>query len=170
MFRPRLTVAGITVDMRAKNEVAIACMPSEAQQIFANLIANSIEAMPEGGKMWIRLHPSRNWREPAVDGMRVTLSDSGVGMDRATMRRIFEPFFTTKPETGTGLGMWVVAQLVERHGGNVRVRSAQRYGASGTAFSIFLPTAQPSTMPGVEVEPAAVQVVPIEAPAENSIA
>jgi two-component system CheB/CheR fusion protein len=170
MFRPRLTVAGITVDMSAKNEVAIACMPSEAQQIFANLIANSIEAMPEGGKMWIRLHPSRSWRDPAVDGMRVTLSDTGVGMDRATMRRIFEPFFTTKPETGTGLGMWVVAQLVERHGGTVRVRSAQRYGASGTAFSIFLPTVQPSVAPGVEVEPAAVQVVPVEAPTENSMA
>jgi two-component system CheB/CheR fusion protein len=55
------------------------------------------------------------------------------------MRRIFEPFFTTKLETGTGLGMWVVAQLVERRQGHVRVWSAQRAGASGTAFSIFLP-------------------------------
>ena len=55
------------------------------------------------------------------------------------MRRIFEPFFTTKPETGTGLGLWVVAQLVERHNGRVRVWSSQRAGASGTAFSVFLP-------------------------------
>jgi signal transduction histidine kinase len=47
-------------------------------------------------------------------------------MDRATMRRIFEPFFTTKTETGTGLGMWVVAQLVERHHGHMRVWSTQR--------------------------------------------
>lgn len=169
MFRPRLTVSGITVDVLATNEIAIACMPSEAQQIFANLIANSIEAMPQGGKMVIRLRPSRNWREWSVEGIRVTLCDSGVGMDRATMRRIFEPFFTTKAETGTGLGMWVVAQLVERHGGNVRVWSRQRYGASGTVFSIFLPTALVSAMEGVEVEPAAVQAVPVEAPAVNSI-
>ncbi len=87
------------------------------------------------------------------------------------MRRIFEPFFTTKPETGTGLGMWVVAQLVERHGGNVRVWSRQRYGASGTVFSIFLPMAHPSSAAsGVEVEPASVQAVPVEAPEANSIA
>ena len=55
------------------------------------------------------------------------------------MRRMFEPFFTTKMETGTGLGMWVVAQLVERHYGDVRVRTTQREGRSGTAFSVFLP-------------------------------
>jgi PAS domain S-box-containing protein len=170
MFRPRLIVAGITVDVRAKDEVAIACMPSEAQQIFANLIANSIEAMAQSGEMVIRLRPSRNWRDRSVDGMRVTFCDSGVGMDRTTLRRIFEPFFTTKPETGTGLGMWVVAQLVERHGGNVRVRSTQRYGASGTVFSIFLPTAHPSSALGVEVEPADVHAVPVEASELNSIA
>ena len=171
MFRPRLVAGGITVEVRAANEVAIACMPSEAQQIFANLVANSIEAISQGGKMVIRLRPSNNWRDRAVDGMRVTFWDSGVGMDRATMRRIFEPFFTTKPETGTGLGMWVVAQLVERHGGNVRVWSRQRYGASGTVFSIFLPTAHPAAgAAGVDVESASVQVVPVEAPEANSIA
>jgi two-component system CheB/CheR fusion protein len=71
--------------------------------------------------------------------MRVTFCDSGVGMDRATMRRIFEPFFTTKTDTGTGLGMWVVGQLLERHHGQIRVWSWQRKGASGTAFSVFLP-------------------------------
>ena len=170
MFRPKLTVAGITVDVLATNEIAIACMPSEVQQIFANLIANSIEAMPQSGRMVIRLRPSHNWRDQSVEGMRVTLCDSGVGMDRATMRRIFEPFFTTKPETGTGLGMWVVAQLVERHGGNVRVWSRQRHGASGTVFSIFLPTVLRSAAEGVEIESSPAQAVPVEAPAENSIA
>jgi two-component system CheB/CheR fusion protein len=60
-------------------------------------------------------------------------------MSRDTLRRIFEPFFTTKLDIGTGLGMWVVAQLVERHRGHVRVWSTHRNGASGTAFSVFLP-------------------------------
>ena len=55
------------------------------------------------------------------------------------MRRIFEPFFTTKTETGTGLGMWVVAQLLERQHGHIRVWSTRRLGRNGTAFSIFLP-------------------------------
>ena len=60
-------------------------------------------------------------------------------MNRTTMSRIFEPFFTTKTETGTGLGMWVVAQLVERHNGHVRVWSTQRNRSCGTTFSVFLP-------------------------------
>ncbi|HEY6487903.1 MAG TPA: ATP-binding protein [Terracidiphilus sp.] len=162
LFRPRLNAAGIVVDVRASNEIAIACMPSEAQQIFANLIANAIEATTRSGKLVIWLHPSRNWRDRSQEGMRVTICDSGVGMDRTTLRHIFEPFFTTKPDTGTGLGMWVVAQLVERHGGNIRVWSRQRYGSSGTAFSIFLPCSPTLDFEGVEVESGVVPTVAVE--------
>jgi two-component system CheB/CheR fusion protein len=139
LFRGKLRSADIVVEVRREQEASVACMPSETQQIFANLMANAIDAMPRGGRLIIRLRPSRDWRDHTVAGMRVTFFDSGVGMDRATMRRIFEPFFTTKTETGTGLGMWVVAQLVERHHGEVRVWSTQRAQGSGTAFSVFLP-------------------------------
>ena len=145
MYRARLSSSEISVDVETANEVAIACMPTEAQQIFANLIANSIDATPQHGKLFIRLQPSHDWRDHTVEGMRVTFCDSGTGMNRVTMRRIFEPFFTTKPETGTGLGLWVVSQLVERHGGHVRVWSRQRNGKSGTVFSIFLPMGHPAT-------------------------
>jgi PAS domain S-box-containing protein len=163
LFRGRLIAAGSAFEIRSANEVAIACMPSEAQQIFANLVANAIDAMPRPGKIVVRLRPSRNWRDREVEGMRVTICDSGTGMDRATLRRVFEPFYTTKPETGTGLGLWVVVQLVERHGGTVNVWSRQRRGASGTAFSIFLPMA-PSEPQGVEVESNAMQAVSVETP------
>ena len=114
-------------------------MLSETQQIFANLIANAIEAMQYRGRLVMRIRPSRDWRDRASAGMRVTICDTGGGIDRATTGRIFEPFFTTKADTGTGLGLWVVAQLIERHQGTVRVWSSQRPGASGTAFSVFLP-------------------------------
>ena len=78
-------------------------------------------------------------------------------MDRATMQRMFEPFFTTKLDTGTGLGMWVVAQLVERHHGSVRVWSTRRADASATAISLFLPLgdAPASSLPGDRKQPAA---------------
>jgi two-component system, chemotaxis family, CheB/CheR fusion protein len=114
-------------------------MLSETQQIFANLIANSIEAMQRNGRLHIRVRPSTDWRDRTTPGMRVTIYDTGAGIDRATLSHIFEPFFTTKTETGTGLGLWVVAQLLERHKGDVRVWSSKRPGASGTAFSVFLP-------------------------------
>jgi PAS domain S-box-containing protein len=139
MFRGKLIAAGITVDMQAQQEAEVSCMPNEAQQIFANLISNSIDAMPKGGRLVIRLRPSRDWLDRKTEGMRVTFCDSGVGMSRATLHHVFEPFFTTKTDTGTGLGMWVVAQLVERHHGRVRAWSTQRPGHSGTAFSVFLP-------------------------------
>jgi PAS domain S-box-containing protein len=139
LFRSKLLAADIAVEVRAAREVSVDCMPSETQQIFANLVANAIDAMPQGGRLVIRLRPSRGWRDPKTAGMRITFVDSGVGMSRATMRRTFEPFFTTKTETGTGLGMWVVTQLVERHHGEVSVWSTQREGHSATAFSIFLP-------------------------------
>jgi len=60
-------------------------------------------------------------------------------VDRETIKRMFEPFFTTKAETGTGLGLWVVAQLIERHNGHICVYSRQRCGPSGTVFSVFIP-------------------------------
>ena len=142
MFRGRLQTTKIEVDIKAKQELPITCMLSETQQIFANLIANAIEAMPSGGRLIGRIQPSRDWRNRAIAGMRVTICDTGAGIDRGTESRIFEPFFTTKADTGTGLGLWVVAQLIERHDGAVRVWSSQRPGASGTAFSIFLPFGQ----------------------------
>jgi two-component system CheB/CheR fusion protein len=139
LFSHRLRSAGIATHVRAAREAEIECMPSEMHQVFTNLVSNAIDAMPQGGRLVVSLHSSRDWQDGQTRGMRVTFADTGMGMSRATMRRIFEPFFTTKLETGTGLGMWVVAQLVERRQGHVRVWSAQRAGASGTAFSIFLP-------------------------------
>jgi len=139
LFRAKLQAMQIDVKVQTEGEVAISCMPSEAQQIFANLVSNAVEALQPGGRLSIRIHPSRDWRTRKTEGMRVTVFDSGVGMDRATVHCIFEPFFTTKADTGTGLGLCVVAQLVERHRGNVRAWSSQREGATCTAFSVFLP-------------------------------
>jgi signal transduction histidine kinase len=146
LFRARLQGINIALELDVGSEVPIACMPSEAQQIFANLLANAIEAMPRGGRLRIRLRTSRDWRDRRLEGMRVTICDSGVGIDRRMFRRIFEPFFTTKAETGTGLGLWVVAQLVERHKGHVHVWSSQRAEQSATVFSVFLPIGDASQL------------------------
>lgn len=142
LFHGKLHAAHVEVDVRIKDEMPVACMPGETHQIFANLFTNAIEAMSPNGRLVIRLRTSTDWRDGSTRGMRVTFSDSGAGMDRATMRRVFEPFFTTKVETGTGLGMWVVSQLVGRHNGHVRGWSRRKEGSSGTAFSVFLPFAR----------------------------
>jgi PAS domain S-box-containing protein len=145
LFRAKLRSTGITIQMRAIQEKGVMCMPNELQHIFANLVSNAIDAMPHGGRLVIRLRSSRDWRKGKTEGMRVTFADTGLGMNLATMRRVFEPFFTTKAETGTGLGLWVVSQLVERRHGDVRLWSTQRKGNSGTAFSVFLPLGNASS-------------------------
>ena len=139
MFRGKLQSVGIAVEVSKEHESPIVCMPGETQQVFANIVANSIDAMPGPGRIRIRIRPSRDWRDRFAHGMRVTICDTGDGIERASRSHIFEPFYTTKPETGTGLGLWVVSQLVERHRGSIHVWSSQRPGASGTAFSVFLP-------------------------------
>ncbi len=154
LFRGRLRTSQIEADVRAADEITISCMAGEVQQIFANLVSNAIDAMSQGGRLIVRLRPSSDWRDGKVHGMRITFCDSGTGMDGATMQRIFEPFFTTKADTGTGLGLWVVAQLVERHRGHVRVWSTQRADAGATAISVFLPlggTPHPAPDPSREL-------------------
>ncbi len=153
LFRGKLHNMEIEVKVETGLEVPIACMPSETQQVFANLVSNAIEAMPRRGRLLIRLRASSDWRGPKRQGMRVTICDSGAGIDQATMRRIFEPFYTTKTDTGTGLGLWVVAQLIDRHRGNVKVYSWRRPSTSGTAFSVFLPVGEvPSNFDRAELD------------------
>ncbi len=70
--------------------------------------------------------------------MRIAVADTGLGIAPEHLGSIFEPFFTTKKDTGTGLGLWVSRELVEKHGGRLRVRS-RNLPKCGTVFSIFLP-------------------------------
>jgi signal transduction histidine kinase len=87
----------------------------------------------------VRVSQQREYDGSSTRGVRVTIADSGPGIEPAHRARIFEPFFTTKKEVGTGLGLWVSKGIVERHGGKIRLRSRVRPGRSGTVFSVFLP-------------------------------
>lgn len=118
---------------------------SELRQVFANLIANAIDALPENGKLRIRVRPQTLNGKPCF---AITIADNGAGMSPATRSRIFEPFFTTKAGTGTGLGLWVTAGIVKKHNGSIRVRSCNAPGRSGTVFKVFLP-ADFSSQPGI---------------------
>ena len=71
--------------------------------------------------------------------MRITIADTGLGIPSQYLDSIFEPFFTTKKDSGTGLGLWVSRELVQKHGGTLRVRSRTSSPGCGTLFSIFLP-------------------------------
>lgn len=118
---------------------------SQLEQVLLNLVVNAREAMPGGGSLTITtapVHPSAascsSCRIPASGRcVRVSVADSGIGMDPETQQHIFEPFFTTKGlEHGTGLGLSTVYGIVTQHGGSVRVESAL---GSGSTFTVCLP-------------------------------
>jgi signal transduction histidine kinase len=78
---------------------------------------------------------SRNGR-PYV---RVTVADDGKGITADALPHLFEPFFTTKGAVGTGLGLWVSKQIIDNHGGTIRVRSSSEGIRRGTVFSVVVP-------------------------------
>lgn len=118
---------------------------SQLEQVLLNLAANARDAMPLGGRLSIGLRmvdlneddaKREAWARPGR-WVRIDVTDTGLGMDEATVGRIFEPFFTTKDlGKGTGLGLSVVLGVVQQHGGLVHVHS--RLG-HGTSFEIYLP-------------------------------
>jgi signal transduction histidine kinase len=136
----------VKVDFR-EDVHAIRCREGELRQVFVNLLSNAIEATPPGGQLVVRIRSAFAWQaEGHIRGVRILVSDSGRGIAPQHRNRIFEPFFTTKAhETGNGLGLWVVQDLIEKHDGTIRMRSSQRPGWKGTTFSIFLPYGAGST-------------------------
>jgi PAS domain S-box-containing protein len=141
LHQGRIRNLGITVHKKYDSNTTLYCFAGELRQVFANLIGNAIDAMPQGGRLCLRARRSRDWANPERLGVRFQVSDTGSGMPADVIKHIFEPFFTTKEVTGTGLGLWVSSEIVVKHKGSMRVRShPEQSGApSGTIFELFFP-------------------------------
>jgi two-component system CheB/CheR fusion protein len=141
LYAKRITAKKITIIKQYQSDGAtIASYPGEIRQVFTTLLVNAMEAVSTGGSFALRISKSTDWRKhPPVDGLRITLADSGCGIPTHNIARVFEPFFTTKGESGTGLGLWVAQGIANRLGGSIRMRSSVHPEKSGTCFSVFLP-------------------------------
>jgi len=113
--------------------------PGGLRQMISNLLLNSLDALPEGGKLSLHTEPAQEWGGKHRRGTRVVVADNGRGIPAEIRGRIFERLFTTKAMAGSGLGLSLVSDVVQRHQGTIRVRSTTRANRSGTVFSIFLP-------------------------------
>ncbi len=116
--------------------------PGQLEQVILNLVLNARDAMPQGGTLSIRTDnvPAAMMAQPRQDGaeyVRLTVSDTGVGMSDEVRSRIFEPFYTTKEVgKGTGLGLAIVDGIVKQAGGFIEVQSTV---GQGTTFAVYLP-------------------------------
>ncbi len=123
----------------------ISAEASQIHQVILNLCNNAVQAMQEGGELWIRLkrlnHQLSNDQKQNAEGEFLCLSiqDTGCGMDAATLEHIFEPFFTTRGKgehRGTGLGLSIVSSVVKQHKGHLEVESDP---GAGTQFRVYFP-------------------------------
>jgi len=143
-YATRAAMLGVTLTVNAATDREVLGAAGELRQILSNLIANSLDACAKGASIRIETHSAIDPRNPLRAGVRITIADTGTGIAPEHLKSIFEPFFTTKLDTGTGLGLWVSRELVEKHGGSLRVRSSTANSRCGTVFSIFLPQQAPT--------------------------
>ena len=144
LFESRIRLRQATIQSRYRTSPRVLIHDGEIRQVVANLISNATDALAESGRILLRVAPARSPRTN-VPGVVLTVADTGHGMAPGTLARIFEPFFSTKGATGTGLGLWVSLEIVEKNGGTLRVRSrqAQVDRPGGTVFRFFLPLIHP---------------------------
>ena len=150
----RLRRSQITVERRFGKIPPIIAHDGELRQVLANLIGNASDAVGDNGRICISTRVSRDWNTGRA-GIRIAVIDNGTGMTAETLGRIFEPFYSTKGITGTGLGLWISRDILEKHEGTLSVRSrpATDLRPGETIFSIFIPhppeTSVGSALPGI---------------------
>jgi two-component system, sporulation sensor kinase A len=116
------------ISLYETNIFSIFCDVNQLKQVFINFLKNSIEAMPDGGKITIEL------RSHGFDKLKLLFIDEGSGIPDHLLNRIYEPFFTTK-EKGTGLGLMISKQIIENHNGTLHLLSDKK----GTTVEVILP-------------------------------
>ena len=142
VYRSKLTSKNIVVDYQLEASHSLTASRGELLQVFSNIIANSIDALEPGGSLQIE---TRETRGAGTAGIQILIRDDGVGIEAEHLTRIFEPFFTTKERHGTGIGLWVAKQLVDKHGGWIEITSSTVAGHGGTEARIFLPSENQSS-------------------------
>jgi len=124
----------IAINLEVPAEIEIVADKQRMQQVFLNLIKNALDALGASGHVWVSAQRNPDPGEPFVE---IVVEDDGPGMAPEVVQHIFDPFFTTKDVgKGSGLGLFVVYDIIESHGGHITVDSQP---GSGTAFVIWLP-------------------------------
>ena len=138
LLQSRIKAKGASIEKQYEPGLQVTAVAGELRQVFSNLLANSLDAIGDQGTIKLRARAVRSPKN-GRRYLRITVADNGTGVDRSIRSRIFEALFTTKDAVGTGLGLWVSKQIVDKHGGAIRVRSNTSGPRRGAVFSILIP-------------------------------
>ncbi len=141
IYSNKLERKSITVHREFGDCPPIVGLPGELRQAVSNLISNAADAVSDNGTIHVKL---KCMESPEGNHVHVVIEDDGPGIDPQHVDRIFEPFFTTKKDVGTGLGLWVTKEIIDRHGGTIEVHSRAETSEPGTVFKMLLPCAPES--------------------------
>jgi signal transduction histidine kinase len=130
-----LKTKNITVKFEFEDCPPVIGMSSEMKQVLSNLVANAADAVSLDGMITVKLRCDKSNENETLE---LVVEDDGPGIPGDLADSIFEPFFTTKQDVGTGLGLWIAREIVERHGGSIQLESDRKEHV-GTAFKIVLP-------------------------------
>jgi PAS domain S-box-containing protein len=142
LFNGRITLNRVKVIKRVEGRPRYFGHSNEIMQLLTNLMSNALDAIPPDGCVVVSIRSTRNWRTQN-EGVSITMADTGSGIPADLLEKVWEPFYTTKPATGTGLGLWLVDEMVKKNDGTVRFRTSSRPPRRGTTFRIFLPNLAP---------------------------
>jgi two-component system NtrC family sensor kinase len=139
LVRHQLDLAGIELQLKLATDLPfVACDPAQMEQVFIALIMNAVDAMPDGGTLWLEDQLARTDDKTEIE---VRVRDDGTGIAPDVLPHIFEPFMTTKEHgRGTGLGLAIARGIMERHNGRIEVET--EFGR-GTTFILTLPSQVP---------------------------
>jgi PAS domain S-box-containing protein len=138
LLKSKINAKHAVIEKQWDRDEQITAVPGELRQVFSNLLANSLDAIDEKGTIKLRVSTGAASKNRG-HCVRVTVADNGKGIDASSRQHLFEPFFTTKSTIGTGLGLWVSKQIIDKHDGTIRMRSSNQGPRTGTVFSIVLP-------------------------------
>ena len=134
LFRGRIIASKVTVETSLPAGIVVSAPQGGVRQVIANLVVNALEAMPCGGRLILRTREFLNHRTGKLC-VRLTVADTGIGMNSQVQGRIFEAFYTTKGTAGNGLGLWLSQEIMRKCGSSLKVRSAV---GRGTVFHLSL--------------------------------
>jgi PAS domain S-box-containing protein len=145
LMKSKISAKHAVIEKDWEGETMVSAIAGELRQVFANLLGNSLDAIDEGGTIRLRVTLGSDFK--GGHAARVTVADNGKGIAAKSKLHIFEPFYTTKGTVGTGLGLWVTKQIIDKHHGKIRLRSSTNGACRGTVFMVILPVERPGITP-----------------------